>query len=251
MPWNPTTYEKFKSQRAAPFEDLVALIERRPGLRVIDLGCGTGELTRQLADSLPDSDVIGIDSSLEMLARTSEFARPGLRFEIGKLEEVSERYDLVFSHAAIQWVDDHETLIPRLLAMVAPGGQLAVQLPSNHGHYTHVLIREIAGEEPFRAALGGWSRPSPVLTVDQYAELLYAHGGRNLKVFEKVYPHVLDNADALADWTSGTALVPYFERLPHEWHASFMDRYRGRLRARWPEGQVFYGFRRTLFGAQV
>jgi trans-aconitate 2-methyltransferase len=251
MPWNPTTYEKFKTQRAAPFEDLLALIERRPGMRVIDLGCGTGELTRQLADALPDSDVIGIDSSQEMLARTREFARPGLRFEIGNLEEVSECYDLVFSHAAIQWVDDHETLIPRLLAMVTPGGQLAVQLPSNHGHYTHLLIREIAGEEPFRTALGGWSRPSPVLTVDQYAELLYKHGGRNLKVFEKVYPHVLDNADALADWTSGTALVPYFERLPQELHEPFMERYRGRLRTRWPEGPVFYGFRRTLFAAQV
>jgi trans-aconitate 2-methyltransferase len=251
MPWNPTTYEKFKSQRAAPFEDLLALIERRPGLRVIDLGCGTGELTRQLADALPDSDVIGIDSSPEMLARTREFARPGLRFEIGKLEEVTDCYDLVFSHAAIQWVDEHETLIPRLLAMVSPGGQLAVQLPSNHGHYTHLLIREIAGEEPFRAALGGWSRPSPVLAVDQYAELLYTHGGRNLKVIEKVYPHVLDNADALADWTSGTALVPYFERLPQNLHEAFMERYRGRLRARWPEGQVFYGFRRTLFAAQV
>jgi trans-aconitate 2-methyltransferase len=251
MPWNPATYEKFKTQRAAPFEDLLALIESHPGLRVIDLGCGTGELTRQLADALPDSDVIGIDNSPEMLARIGEFARPGLRFEMGRLEAVSDCYDLVFSHAAIQWVDDHETLIPRLLAMVAPGGQLAVQLPSNHGHFTHTLIREIAGEEPFRTALGGWSRLSPVLSVDQYAELLYANGGRNLTVFEKVYPHVLDNADALADWTSGTALVPYFERLPQVLHAPFMERYRGRLRARWPAGPVFYGFRRTLFAAQV
>src|SRR5258706_10324988 len=200
MPWNPSVYEKFKAQRAAPFEDLLAMIERREGLSVIDLGCGTGELTRRLADELPASDVIGIDNSPEMLAKASEFVRPGLRFEIGTIEDTRGEYDLVFSHAAIHWVDDHITLMPKLLLLVRSGGQLAVQLPSNHGHLTHVLIREIAAEEPFRTALNGWSRQIPVLPVDQYAELLYAHGGQNLNVYEKVYPHVLDNADALADW---------------------------------------------------
>jgi trans-aconitate 2-methyltransferase len=251
MPWNPTVYEKFKTQRAAPFEDLLVLIERREGMRVIDLGCGTGELTRRLADALPGSDVIGIDNSPEMLARTAEFVRPGLRFEPGNLGEASGQYDLVFSHAAIHWIDGHETLIPRLLSMVRPCGQLAIQMPSNHGHATHVLIRELADEEPFKTALGGWSRQSSVLPVDQYAELLYRHGARDLTVFEKVYPHVLENADSLADWTSGTALVPYFERLPKDLHEPFMERYRERLRTRWPSGPVFYGFRRILFVAKV
>lgn len=251
VPWNPTVYEKFKTQRAAPFEDLLAMINVRSGLDVIDLGCGTGELTRRLADSLPGSTVLGIDNSPEMLARTADFARPGLRFEIGALESVGGRYDLVFSHAAIHWVEHHESLIPRLLSMVRPGGQLAVQLPSNHGHKTHALIRQIAAEEPFKTALSGWIRPLTVLPVEQYAELLYANGGRDLNVLEKVYSHVLDNADALADWTSGTALVPYFERLPEALHNPFMQRYRAELRAAWPNSPVFYGFRRILFAASV
>jgi trans-aconitate 2-methyltransferase len=138
-----------------------------------------------------------------------------------------------------------------LLSLLRPGGQLAVQIPSNHGHPTHSLIRHLAGEEPFYSALGGWNRQSAVLPVDRYAELLYDNGGQNIVVFEKVYPHVLDNADALAEWTSGTALVPYFERLPKDLHESFMGRYRERLRQRWPVGPVFYGFRRTLFAANV
>src|SRR5205823_6483673 len=138
---------------------------------------------------------------------------------------------------------------PRLLSLVRPGGQLAVQMPSNHGHATHRLITQIAGEEPFRAALNGWVRFSPVLPVDQYAELLYKHGGRELTVFEKVYPHVLEGSDALADWTSGTALVPYFERLPQDLHEPFMQTYREKLRALYLPGPVFYGFRRTLFAA--
>lgn len=249
MPWDPDCYHKFRSERFAPFEDLMGLIKVREGLQVIDLGCGTGELTGQLAEALPGSTVVGIDNSPEMLERAEEFARPGLIFEQGSIETVGGEWDLVFSHAAIQWVDDHYALIARLLALVRAGGQLAVQTPSNHGHVTHRLITQIAGEEPFRSALDGWVRLSPVLQVDAYAELLYKHGGRELTVFEKVYPHVLDGPDALADWTSGTALVPYFERLPEDLRELFMQTYRERLRALYPDGPLFYGFRRTLFAA--
>jgi trans-aconitate 2-methyltransferase len=249
MLWDPDRYHQFGSERSAPFEDLFRLVKVWEGLRVIDLGCGTGELTQQLADRLPGSDVLGIDASPEMLALAMNLARPGLHFRLDRIETVSGEWDLVFSHASIQWVDDHVALIPRLLSLVTPGGQLAVQLPSNHGHTAHRLITETAGEAPFRQALGGWTRASPVLSIDAYAELLYAHGGREITVFEKVYPHVLENADALADWASGTALVPYFERLPEELHEAFMQRYREKLRRQWPAGPVFYAFRRTLFAA--
>jgi trans-aconitate 2-methyltransferase len=249
MPWDPDRYHQFQQERSAPFEDLFNLIHTRPGLQVIDLGCGTGELTRQLADRLPDSAVLGIDSSPEMLERTAGLERPGLRFERALIQEVNGEWDLVFSNAAIQWIDDHPALVPRLLSLVRPGGQLVVQLPSNHTHPTHLLILETANQEPFRQALGGWSRTSPVLPIDAYAELLHQNGGRDLVVFEKVYPHVMSDADALADWTSGTALVPYFERLDPELRDLFMDRYRQRLREGFPGRPVFYGFRRTLFAA--
>jgi trans-aconitate 2-methyltransferase len=238
MPWDPERYNQFQAERFAPFVDALALVRVRPKLSVIDLGCGAGELTRKLADALPESDVLGVDSSREMLAKAAAHARPGLRFEQGTIEEASGEFDLVFSHAAIQWVDDHARLVPRLLRMVRPGGQLVVQEPSNHGHATHVLIRAIAGEEPFVTALHGFSRASPVLGVDEYASLLHEAGGQQLVVFEKVYPHVLQGADALADWTSGTALVPYFERLPAALHEPFMQRYRERLRARFTGASV-------------
>ncbi len=249
MPWDPDRYEQFKSERYAPFEDLIKLVQVREGLRVVDLGCGTGELTRRLADALPGSDVVGIDSSPEMLARAAELARSGLRFERRTIEAVEGEWDLVFSNAAIQWLDDHPSLVPRLLSLLRPSGRLVVQVPSNFDHPTHVLIDETAGEEPFRGALDGWLHRWPVLTVDAYAELLYAHGGQELTVFEKVYPHVLDDSDALATWMSGTALVPYFELLPEALHEPFMERYRERLRMRWPSGPVFFGFQRTLFAA--
>ncbi|HEX8847892.1 MAG TPA: methyltransferase domain-containing protein [Pyrinomonadaceae bacterium] len=249
MPWNPERYHKFQADRFAPFEDLFKLMEVRPRMRVIDLGCGTGELTLRLAERLPESDVLGIDSSAEMLERASALARNGLRFELHSIQDVEGRWDLVFSHAAIHWIDDHRELVPRLLRLVNPGGQLAVQLPSNHTHPTHTLINEVAAEEPFRQALAGWTRASPVLSINEYAELLYASGGEKITVLEKVYPSLLEDADAMADWTAGTTLVPYFERLPESLREPFMVRYRERLRALFPSSPVFYTFRRTIFAA--
>jgi len=250
MAWNPDQYLEFQAERAAPFLDLVALIDQRPGLHVVDLGCGTGELTAQLAELLPRSNVVGIDTSPQMLERARSHERAGLHFEHGDLRDVGGQWDLVFSHAAIQWADDHEALIPRLWARVAHGGQLAVQQPANHDHFTHVTIRELAQEEPFATALGGWTRESPVLPVERYAEILYACGAEQITALAKVYPHVLADADALLAWTKGTTMVPYLERLPKPLHEEFLARYRERLRARFPQKPVFYGFKRMLFAAR-
>ncbi len=251
MPWDPNQYLKFKEERYAPFEDLFALIRVRAGMSVIDLGCGTGELTRRLADRLPESSVLGIDNSPQMLERAEEQKRPGITFAEGDIAGLDGEWDLVFSHAAIQWVDNHAELIPLLLGHVRPGGQLAVQLPSNHRHPAHTLIIGTAREEPFATALGGWTRESPVLEIDRYAELLYQSGGTDMTVFEKVYPHLLADSDAVADWTSGTTLVPYMARLPQELHDSFLASYRDKLRLLWPHGPVLYTFRRILFAATV
>ena len=253
MPWDPERYEQFKKERAAPFDDVLRLVRVRPGLRVADLGCGTGELTRRLADALPGSDALGVDSSPEMLAKAEAIARPGLRFERGNIEDFAGEWDLIVSNAALQWVPDHESLVPRLFGLLRPGGQLVVQVPSNFGHATHKHIDELASEEPFRTGLDGWgtnwSRSRPVLSIERYAELLYGQGGTEIVSFEKAYPHVLPDADALAGWMSGTALVPYMERLPSELKEPFMERYRARLREIFPQQPVFYGFRRTLFSA--
>lgn len=253
MPWDPNRYEQFKKERYAPFNDLVALIEVRPGLRVLDLGCGTGELTRRLADALPESEVLGVDASAPMLARSEEFTRPGLRFERRSIEDVSGEWDVVFSNAALQWVGDHASLFPRLFSMVTAGGQLAVQMPSNFDHPTHTLLDQIADEAPFREALAGitrWSRSRPVLGIERYAEILYGCGGADVVALEKVYPHVLESADALVDWMSGTALVPFMELLEDELKDSFLERYRTLLRERFPGSPVFYGFKRTLVSAR-
>jgi trans-aconitate 2-methyltransferase len=250
MPWNPEHYQKFKSQRTAPFFDLIKLVEIRPNIKVVDLGCGTGELTRFLADSLPESDVLGLDSSSEMLDKTASFARPGLRFEQGDQSGLTGEWDLIFSNAALQWSENHEKLIPDLFNRLNQNGQLAVQVPSNHHHISQQLIREIASEEPFHEILNGFNRQSPVLPIDRYAQLLFNCGAEDIIVFEKIYPHVLEDSDAVVDWVSGTALVPYFDRLG-EHKNEFLNALRVRMCSAMPERPVLYPFRRTLFSARV
>ncbi len=251
MPWDPAQYEQFIAERSAPFDDLLGLVHVQPGLRIVDLGCGTGELTSRLADRLSESVVTGIDSSTEMLGRALPRVRKGLSFELGEIERVDGRWDLVFSNAAIQWVDDHPSLVPKLMSLVNAGGRLVVQLPSNQGHPTHTLLRDVAAQEPFAEALDGWNRAFPVLTVAEYAQLLYENGGTELTVFEKVYPHVLPDADALVEWMSGTAMVPYMERLPESLQGPFVARYSAALGRVFTSRPVFFGFNRILFGTTV
>lgn len=249
MAWEPERYLKFEEERFAPFEDLWRLVRVREHLKVVDLGCGTGALTARLAERLPDSDVVGMDSSTEMLAKASPLARPGLRFERETIEGLSGRWDLLFSNAAIHWVEDHPALVRRLLSHVAPGGQMVLQFPSNHYHPAHRLVMELVSEEPFRSGLGGWVRRSPVLPLEAYAEILHRCGAKGFTLYEKVYPHVLADSDAMAEWLSGSTLVPYFERMDAALRAVFVEAFRERLRARWSEKPVFYGFKRILLAA--
>jgi trans-aconitate 2-methyltransferase len=249
MPWNPEKYHQFQPERSAPFDELLELVDKRQNLKVVDLGCGTGELTRRLADYLPESDVLGLDSSLQMLERSKEYIRPGLRFAHGNQAKLGGEWDLIFSNAALHWSENHEELIPYLFNHLSPGGQIAVQVPSNHNSSTHLTILEVAGREPFVSALGGWTRQSPVLPIEAYTELLFREEAQDILVFEKVYPHVLENADAIVDWISGTALVPYFERLG-ELKDDFITEMRKEMRAVLSGEPVFYPFRRTFLSAR-
>lgn len=232
--WNPNQYDRFKAERQQPFFDLAALVQRQPGLRVIDLGCGSGELTAWLHNELGAAETLGIDTSEAMLAQSEAHARPGLRFERMDILEAVDAYagqfDVVFSNAALQWITGHETLFPRIARLAKPGGQLAVQMPANGGHVSHRSAAVVAQEEPFRGALDGWVREDPVRGPEWYAALLHdVVGLAEQRVRLEVYGHVLAETRAVVEWVKGSLLTAYLARLPEDLGTAFIERYTERL----------------------
>lgn len=258
-PWNPEQYQRFRAERGRPFEDLLRgtreALGDRPAPRVADLGCGTGETTARLHRELAARETEGLDSSRAMLDQARAHGAPGLTFrdaDVGGAPP-GKPYDVVFSNACLHWIDDHPALFARLLgAWVVPGGLLAVQVPANHHHTSHTVAARIAGEEPFRSALGGWVRRSPVLEPRAYAELLDALGCTHQEVLCRVYPHNLPSRDEVVEWVKGTTLTAYRRRLPEPDYAAFLARYRDALLAELEDARpFFFPFPRVLLWARA
>src|ERR1700693_4411113 len=163
-----------------------------------------------------------------MLERAGTLAVSGVRFVRGDINdwEPDAPADVVFSNAALQWVPDHPTLFKRLAGMLAPGGELAVQVPANFDHVSHVLASQVAGEEPFASAMGLYVRTFAVLVAEAYATLLDELGFAAQTVRMQVYGHVLESVDSVVEWVRGTLLTDYESRLPEDMYTQFVGRYR-------------------------
>jgi trans-aconitate 2-methyltransferase len=257
--WRPEQYQKFAGERAQPFWDLLDLVEGCQISRAVDLGCGTGELTEAAASRLAVEDMTGIDASPAMLAQAGGRSRPGLRFGGGDIGSWSSGGDhglmnLVLANASLQWVPDHPAVLERWWAAIAPGGQLAVQVPANADHPSHLVAVEVGETEPFRSAFGGTPPPDPVATnvlaPEQYATVLHRLGAARQHVRLQVYPHVLASSADVVEWVKGTSLNRFFTALPTELHEPFVAEYRRRLLAVIGDhAPYFYAFKRILFWA--
>ena len=251
--WQPETYARFAAERRQPFFDLLALVAPIPGGRAVDLGCGTGELTRELHRRTQAAQTVGVDSSDAMLAKAEAFSGEGLRFERGDIADFApaEPYDLVFSNAAYHWVPDHPALLARLTGAVRPGGQLAFQVPDNFGHPSHRAAEAASAEEPYRSALSGGAHPRNVLAPEAYASLLDRLEYREQIVRLQVYGHRLESREGVVSWVEGSLLSEYRRRLPSELYAQFVERYREILFTMIPdERPYFFAFRRILARAR-
>jgi Trans-aconitate methyltransferase len=241
--WSPEQYSRFAAERKQPFTDLLSLVEHRLSMRVVDLGCGTGELTRELHETLGADETVGIDDSETMLLKAGHFGGEMLHFEKGSIEAfVTDRpYDLIFSNAALHWIANHEQLLVRLTNFLSARGQIAIQMPANDDHPSHVVAATVArdfGLEP---------RPDPVLAVNRYADLLHRLGYDRQHVRLQVYGHVLPSADDVVEWVRGALLTHYQSQLEPAAFEEFLGRYRARLRdAIGAERPYFYTYKRVL-----
>jgi trans-aconitate 2-methyltransferase len=245
MTWSPEQYQRFQAERKQPFFDLVSLIEPRPRMRVVDLGCGTGELTRELHQTLAAQETVGIDDSETMLLKSGHFEGEMLHFQRGSIEAfvTDEPYDLIFSNAALHWIADHESLLARLTNFLAMDGQLAIQMPSNDNHPSHRIAAEVA------KSFGISERPAYVLEPERYAELLYRLGYKRQHVRMQVYGHTLPSSDDVVEWVRG-ALLTYYQSQLGDRFEEFLTDYRNRLKpALGDDRPFFYTYKRVVMWA--
>ncbi|WP_067435569.1 trans-aconitate 2-methyltransferase [Nocardioides jensenii] len=251
--WNPEQYLTYADERGRPFVDLVQRIDADSPRRVVDLGCGPGNLTALLKARWPDADVAGLDSSAEMIDRARHDV-PGIDFEVQDLREWTpggRAVDVLVSNATLQWVPDHLDLLPGLVDAVIPGGWLAFQVPGNFDEPSHTIRTEIAAQERYAAHLAGVAVPSShdgTVYLERLADL-----GCRVDAWETTYLHVLTGEDPVFTWVTGTGARPTLQALPDGLREEFADEFKAGLRSSYP--QTPYGvvlpFRRIFVVART
>jgi trans-aconitate 2-methyltransferase len=247
--WDPHQYRRFAAERRRPFDDLLGLLQRAPGGTVVDLGCGTGELTAELHRHLSAAKTVGIDSSAAMLEQAAAHAGRGVRFEHGDLADwaPAEPVDVVFANASLQWLPDHPALLASLVAGLATSGQIAFQVPANHDHPAHTIAAELGAELGVMPV----GPAASVLPPDAYATVLYELGLPIQHVRLQVYGFELPTTSDVVEWTKGTLLTGYRAQLDHDSYTYLETRYRQLLNDRLGDQRpYFYAFKRILAWAR-
>lgn len=237
--WDPDAYLRYRDERLRPgFELMDRILATTAGALadgpLVDLGCGTGEHAVRLAALWPNRDVIGLDRSAHMLEAARAHQAP-VRFELGEIEHFTPPVPpaLIFSNAALQWLDGHEALLARLMGFLARGGALALQMPSNLKSRAHALARDICLERGWAQAAASMFRVNNVLDAGAYYNALKAMDARSIDIWETTYQHALAD-DGVTGWLSGTALRPVLSLLEAEDQAEFMRDFDRRVRLAYP-----------------
>jgi trans-aconitate 2-methyltransferase len=250
MRWDPIQYGKYASERARPFLDLVGRIGAETPRRVVDVGCGTGELTALLAERWPDAIVEGFDSSPEMIAKAQDHAAARLTFRVEDAGEWSmpPDVDVLVTNAVLQWVPEHVDLVREWASALPAGGWFAMQVPGNFDAPSHRLMRELTETPRWAAQLADvlWHHDE-VAAPQHYADVLLT-AGLDVDVWETTYVHVLQGADPVLEWVRGTGLRPVLAALDADDAAEFEQAYAAQLREAYPPtpNGTLFPFRRIF-----
>ncbi len=254
MPWDPAQYLKFAGQRLRPAIDLLSRIDAEDPAEVYDLGAGAGNVTRLLQDRWPDAHVTGVDDSEEMLAKAAA-AAPEITWERADLAtwRPGRPADLIYSNAALHWIIGHDRLFAALVAALAPGGVLAVQMPRNFSAPSHTAIAEAARSGPWRTRLEPLLRPAPVADPAFYFDLLVPRVA-TVDIWETEYLQVLEGDNPVKEWTKGTWLRPLLDALAEPERSGFEAAYGALVTRAYPpraDGHTLFPFRRLFIIARA
>ena len=252
--WDPAQYLRFADERLRPALDLLARVPLEAPARLVDLGCGAGNVTAILRQRFPAAQITGVDGSAAMLEK-ARTATPGCRFEQADFFawQPREAPDLIYSNAALQWVGEHPTLLPRLLSFLAPGGVLAIQMPAMHATPLRLTPYAIAAEGPWAEHLRGVGSAPDILAAEAYWDLLRPHVAA-LEMWQTTYIHALAGENAVLEWASGSSLRPFLDRIPEALRPAFGAAYAEAVRPHYlrrADGTTLLPFQRLFMVGQV
>lgn len=253
MAWNPQQYLTFEDHRLRPALDLLGGIPLEVPKTVVDLGCGTGNVTRIIQERWPSAKVVGLDSSTEMLRKARE-ADSKIEWQQKAIDDwqPKQKPDVIYSNASLHWLGGHETLFPRLMSYLKLGGYLAVQMPGNFSAPTHTLVYETARSGPWKERLEPLIKPPPVMDPTDYYRILVPYS-EQLDIWETTYIQALEGENPVAEWTKGTWLKPFLDALEEPEKAQFEAQYRRRILQAYPpglNGKTLLPFRRIFVVAK-
>ena len=252
--WNPSLYRRFEDERTRPAAELLARVPLATARVVVDLGCGPGNSTELLVQRFAQAEVVGTDNSPAMLKAAHE-RLPQARFELSDIatwRAHGEAPDLVYANASLQWIPDHERLVPHLFGQLAPGGVLAIQMPDNLHEPTHRLMRETAADARWAGAIGDADKVrARLLPAERYYDLL-APQAAGVDVWRTTYHHVMPTPADIVQWLRSTGLKPFVDALPPAQQAEFLAEYERRIALAYPQrsdGQRLLAFPRLFIVA--
>lgn len=248
--WNPIQYEKFFKDRTQPAIDLANRLEDFAPNSILDLGCGPGNSTKVLIDKFPTAKIIGADNSDEMLKKARELY-PDIEFIYldanGDLNEVNEKFDIVFSNACIQWLPNHNKLLPKLMTLLKPNGILAIQIPMQREHPVHIIINELVNTTKWNDKIT--PRQYNNLTTEEYFDVL-SHISNDFEIWETTYCHRMPSYESIIEWYKGTGLRPYLEQLTENDSKEFINDVYSKLKHQYKvqnNGEILFRFPRLFF----
>lgn len=252
--WNSSQYLKFEQERTQPSIDLIARVPLHAPSKILDVGCGPGNSSAALKKHFPESHVLGIDNSPQMI-KAAKAHYTDMDFAIcdaaNELPNLDHDFDLVFSNACIQWVPNHEKLLTQLSELLRPDGILAVQTPMNYKEPIHIIIEQLASSDEWKDKIPN-KRIFYNLLPEQYYDLLSSLFGV-FSIWETVYYHSLRSHDDIIEWYKGTGLRPYINALSEDDGIRFVAQVKEALLQAYPvqkNGDVIFRFPRFFFTAQ-
>lgn len=250
--WNPEQYLKFRAERTQPAIDLISRITVDFPMDILDVGCGPGNSTAELLRRFPKSNILGIDSS-EAMIQAASAQYPQMEFAVcdasKDLPQLGRSFDVVFSNACIQWVPNHQKLIPELMGLLRPGGVLAVQTPMNYEEPIHKIIGRTAASEKWKAKLND-PRIFYNLTPEEYFDLISGLT-EDFSLWSTTYYHTMPSHAAIMEWYRATGLRPYLNALPtdaerQEFEQDILAQVREAYPLQ-PNGKIIFRFPRFFF----